>query len=876
MKRFRSRERRNNELDAEVKAHLAMAERDLIATGLSAGEARATSLREFGNVSHIKQTTREMWGWTSIGELKSDLKYAARALKRTRSFTITAIATLAIGISASTVIFSVADHVVLRPLPYPDAGRLFVISERIKEMRDQYPSIPANVSHFLEWQRLCTECESMAAMRQGALLYTGDGDVELVGTVRATWNMLPLLGARPAFGRLFTQAEDNAASGNVVVLSHAYWRRKFGSDTTIVGQNISFNGNARQVIGILAPDFLPPKGAELNIVGKLPKNVEAFIPMALSEAERTTNGDFDYTVLAKLAADATFAQAQARLDALQADIASRRTDKLTIEVLTKPIHEQMVGKSGQALLILLAAVGVILLIVCVNLTNLLLARQAGRVREAAVRMALGARQGRLVRQALTESLMIALVGGILGVLLSRWGLQLLLLYAPSDFPRLAEVTLDFRVLAAAGTVSLMTGLLFGVLPALRYGRVEPGHVLKSNSRNLTDGRTALRTRAFLVASQIGLSATLLYATGLFLTSFLRVLNVDKGFTDQRVLALDVTLPRSVYFQSESRVVFYDEVLEKLAALPGVRTVGVTSLLPLEGENQVNALSRENDQRPEAERALANIRQIDPGYFASLGVTARRGRLITPRDRGRNVVVLSERAAEGLWPGENPIGKRMIPGNDPVSEVVGVVDDIRTSDIEHEGSTVAYVPYWLRAPLQATLLLSAATDPELLVTSARSAIREVGKAVPVSRVRTLDQVVANAIAPRRFQLLLLLLFAGSALVIASIGIYGIISHSLTRRSNEISVRMALGAERHVIHRLVITEMLKPVALGLGTGIALSLTLGQVFRALLFEVDPVNVPTLLAVPALLLMISVVACFIPARRATRDGALLALRED
>ena len=876
MKFFNRRAHRNDDLDAEVESHLAMAEWDLIATGLSHAEARAASLRDFGNVSRIKQTTREMWGWNLLDDLKFDVKYAARALNRSRSFSITAIATLALGISAATVIFSVADHVVLRPLSYPDADRLFVISEQIKEMRVQYPNIPANVSHFLEWKRLCAECEDMAAMRQGGLLYTENGDAELVGTIRATANMLALLGARVVLGRVFTDAEANGVQGNVVVLSNDYWRRKFGSDTTIVGKSVSFNGSARQVIGVLAPEFIAPKGNELNAVGKLPNNVEAFVPLALSEQERTTDGNFDYTVVAKLKPTATLQQAHARLVSLQAAITARRQDKLTVEVMTAPMQELMVGATGRALLILLAAVGAILLIVCVNVTNLSLARQASRVREAAVRIALGAKQGRLVRQALTESLMIAVIGGTVGVVLSRWGLQLLVHFAPTNFPRIAEVQLDLRVLAVAGAVSLLTGALFGVLPALRYGQVEPGNVLKSNTRSMTDGRSALRTRALLIASQIGLSATLLYATGLFLTSFLRVLHVDKGFSAEQMLALDVTLPRSIYSQPEGRVGFYDEVLPKLAALPGVRAVGVTSLLPLEGENQVDALSRENDQRASAERPLANIRQIDPGYFASLGVTARRGRLLAASDRGRNVVVLSERAAQALWPGEDPIGKRMVPGNDPLSEVIGTVGDVRTSSIERAGSMIAYVPYWTRAPLESTLLLNTTLDASQFAAAARTVIRSVGKTIPVSRVRTLDEIVTTAVAGRRFQLLLLLLFAGSAVVIASIGIYGVISHSLVKRSNEIGVRMALGAERGIIHRLVVAEMLKPVGVGLATGIVLSLALGQVFRALLFEVNPVNLPTLLAVPLVLLLVALVACLIPARRATRWGALLALRAE
>jgi len=689
--------------------------------------------------------------------------------------------------------------------------------------------------------------------------------------------MLPLLGARAVLGRLFTEGDEDVAHSKVVVLSHAYWRRKFGSDSTVVGRTIPLSGSAWQVIGVLAPSFLPPKGAELGTVETLPKNIEVFIPLALTEQQRNASGEFDYITIAKLKPGATLAQAQLRLASLQKEISARRTDKLTIEVFTAPLQDVMVGASGQGLMILLAAVGAILLIVCVNLTNLLLARHAGRAREAAVRVAMGANRGRLVRQALTESLLLAVAGGIIGVTLSRWGLPLLLHFAPSDFPRIAEVTLDTRVLVVAGAVSLLTGLLFGVVPALRYGNVEPAHVLKSNTRTMSDGRNALQTRAVLVGSQVGLSAALLYATGLFLTSFVRVLHVDKGFSEEQVLALDVSLPRSSYFRPDQRVGFYDEVLPRLAAMPGVRSAGVVNLLPLEGETNVDALSRENDQRPDAERPIANIRKVDVGYFTALGVTVKRGRLISASDRGRNVVVLSERAARALWPNENPIGKRMQPGgDDSLAEVIGIVGDIQTSNIEREGSLVAYIPYWQRAPIEATLLIGTSLDPELLTTAARAIIRDVGKVVPVSRVRTVQQIVANSVAPRRFQLLLLALFAGSAVIIASIGIYGVVSHSLVKRSNEIGVRMALGAERESIHRLVVAETLKAVTLGLATGIALALILAQLFRALLFEVSPVNLPTLLAVPSVLLLVALVACLIPARRATRGGALMALRAD
>ncbi|MEP6833347.1 MAG: ABC transporter permease [Gemmatimonas sp.] len=876
MKIFNEREGRNDELDAEIAGHLALAERHFVAQGLSREDARAAALREFGNVTHIKQTTREMWGGKWFDELRHDVRYAARSLSRAKTFSLTAISTLALGIAAATVIFSVADHVVLRPLRYPDADRLFVITERINEMRAEYPSIPANASHFLEWQRLCTECEDVAAMRQGGLTYAGVGDAEQIGTVRATWNMLPLLGAHTALGRLFNANDDTEAGANVVLLSYAYWQRKFGSDSSIVGRGIPTFSGPRQVIGILAPEFKPPKGGEMGSLAKLPDNVEIIVPLGLTQMERTTPGSFDYTVIAKLKSGATLAQAQARIAALQTDISSRRPDKVTIEAFAAPLQQVIVGTSGNALWILLAAVATILLIACVNLTNLSLARQAARTREAAVRIALGANQGRLIRQALTESLLISLIGGAFGMLISRWGLQLLLYFAPSDFPRLAEVTLDMRIFAAAMVVSVLTGLLFGAMPAFRYGRVAPSQVLKAGGRSSTEGRHSLSARAVLVASQMALSATLLYTTALFVVSFIRVIQIDKGFHEERVLAFDLSLPRGFYAYPQERINFYDEVLSKLSAIPGVRATGFTSMLPLEGENEVNALSRQNDQRPSAERPMANVRRIDGGYFSALGIKANRGRLPDHQDRTRRVVVLSDRAASLLWPGEDPIGKWMNPGEDSLAEVIGTVPDSRTSGIEKEGSLIAYIPYWQKTPLEATLLIGTSADPILLSKTVRDVVRDVGKLVPVSNIRTIEQVVSKALAPRRFQLVLLVLFAGSAIVIASIGTYGVISHSLLRRSNEIGVRMALGAEPGSIHRLVLLETLSPVVCGLLVGVACSLGMSGVFRALLYDVRPLNFPALASVIAILVTVAVVACLIPARRSTQGGALSALRAD
>jgi predicted permease len=872
--------RRQTQLDAEIRSHLEMAASDHAAHGDSAMDAAAAARREFGNVSLVKETTREMWGWTALEQLTRDTRYAFRALRKSRGFALAAIATLGLGIGGSTTIFSVADHVALRPLPYTDARRLFVVHEIIQEMIGVYPRLPANASHFLEWQRNCGVCDGLTAFRTINLTLTGASDPEQIAAARVSASVFPLLGVHAGLGRLFTDDDDQVGHEHVVVLSDAFWRRAFGADSTVLGRTMTLNNSTSLVVGILPRDFSFPGTEALGAGPGAVSAPDLFVPLALTSHEKTTPGEFNYTVIGRLAAGATLAQARARFDALQAGISERigqADQKMTLRAALVPLQEEVVGSSGRALLLLVAAVGAMLLIVCVNLTNLLLARYAGRLRESAVRVALGARRGRLVRQALTESLVLAACGGAFGILLSRWGLAALLRFAPADLPRLHEIRLDGRVLAVAIALSLITGLIFGIVPAFRFGRVDPGDVLKGGGRTTTGGQRAHRTREFLIASQVGLSALLLSATGLFLTSFVHVLHVDKGFTVERVLALDIGLPANGFGNTERRVAFFDEALQRLSGTRGVQSAAMTNTLPLEGEMQVDMLSRENDTRPEVQRPTANIRYVSPGYFATLGIPLRRGRSFAESDRGRPVVVLSERAARALWPNEDPIGKRMIPGsNDPLADVVGIVPDVRTSGLEHEASLIAYIPYWQNSPPTATLLVSTVADPVAVATTARAAIRATAPAVPVSRIRTMGQIMSSAVAQRRFQLLLLLLFAATALATASIGIYGIISHSLAQRRNELGIRMALGARPADVHRLVLMEGLTPATIGLVAGMILSVALGRAFSALLFEVRPGDPLTLAGVAALLTLVAALACYLPARRATRPGPALALRLD
>ncbi len=812
-----------------------------------------------------------------LESLMTDVKFAARGLRKAPRFTSAAVLTLAFGLGATTVIFSLVDHIVLRPLPYADVDRLVVIRESIAEMADAYPSFGANASHLLAWQQGFGGCEDAAALRKLPVTLTGDGDPRRLGGARVSSNFLPLLGVRPAIGRGFTANEDVPGSDRVVLLSDDFWRVQYGGDRSIVGRTILLNDTPHIVAGVLPRGFTLPPGDALGPLVGLPREIDVYKPLALTPREMTTPGEFDYVALARLRSGVQPAAVKSQLDAIVASIVARGSSGMTIRTSVTPLQEQVVGGARRPLLFLLGAVAAVLLIVCVNLASLSLARNIGRRREAAVRIALGAGRGRLTRLALAESTLLAIVGGALGFLLAYWGLGALVAAAPSSLPRIDEVALDGRIFAVGAIVAIVVGFVVGVYPALRLAGAHPAEALKSGGRTATATRGATRRRGLFIASQIALSTLLLVGTGLFLRSFMRVLAVDRGFETERLLALDIALPRAKYSSSDTRARFHANAITELAALPGVTSAALTTALPLEGEAQTDMLSLENDPRPDAERPVGGIRLVSPGYFETMGTPVGRGREFEDGDRARAVVVLSERAASALFPGQDPIGKRMVPGsNDPVGEVIGIVADVRTSTLEKEGSVIAYVPYWSRGPAEASILVRTAGDPAAITSAARAVLRRLDPTVSVAKARTMEQVVSAAVAQRRFQVGLLLMFAVMALLTASIGIYGVIAQSLVGRMGELGVRMALGAPANRVQQLVMGEGMRPVALGLGAGIAASIALGRWIENLLFEVKAADPATLIGVTVILGAVALVACAIPARRATRTELVAMLRAE
>jgi putative ABC transport system permease protein len=521
----------------------------------------------------------------------------------------------------------------------------------------------------------------------------------------------------------------------------------------------------------------------------------------------------------------------------------------------------------------MSAVGAVLLVLCVNLANLSLARAAGRARDAAIRTALGASRARLVRQSLAESTFLAMAGGALGIALAWAGVKGLLATAPVDLPRLNEVTLDLRVLGFAIAISILTGVLFGALPAIRLARQAPFETLKSGSRGTTEGRRGLHLRSLLVSLEVGLSAALLVTAGLLIASFTHLMSIDRGFNVDRVLAMNLSLLSTKYPTEPVRADFYRRVLEKASAMPGVRNASFVSALPLTGETWIDMVRTENDTRGPAEQPSTNVRFISPGYFDTLGIRLAQGRDFGEQDRGRKVVIISSSLAKRLWGDADPLGRRMHQGNQ-IQEIIAVTPDIRGTSLDHEPVNMLYLPYWQRTARGASLLVRTAMDPRQIAASLRQVIWQIDPEVTIPQVRTMDEVMSRSVAQRRFQMSLVLLFAAAALALAAFGAYGVLSYAVNRRTAEMGIRMALGAERADVLRMILRQGMTPVFAGLAAGGAGALALGRYLESLLFQVSPRDPVAFVVSAAVLISVSAAACFIPARRATLVNPVDALR--
>ncbi len=803
------------------------------------------------------------------------VRHALRRLWRDRPLTAVAVAILSLGIGANTALFSVINAVLLTPLPFPAADRLVVLRIVGPDFQERYPSVPVNAAHFAAWREHCGSCEDLAAINAVTTTLTGDGEAEQLEGAAVSASFFALFGMTPVAGRGFLPGEDRAGVNAVAVISHALWTRRFGGDPSAVGRTIQLDGEPVVIVGVLpsrAPVFGPQ---QLGDLVRIPASIDVYRPMAPSPEMLRSPGDMSYGVVARVRHGVSPDALRAELDALEPAISKQTGDDGRKGTLVQPLQQMVTRQARRPLTVLFAATVAVLLIVCVNLANVLLARHAGRRRDAAVRTALGAGRGVLVADGLIESVSLALGGGALGAGVA-WALTHVIAWtAPAALPMLNTFRVDLPVMLFCLASTLFAGVAIGLLPALGSGQVDPGDTLKANSYAATDSPRGARVRHVLVGAQAAIGAALLVTTGLLVLSFVRLVRVEKGFDTARILTIDVGLPPSIFNKADQRLQFFDDTIARLRALPGVDDVALTTRLPLRGETTVNLLSYVDDQRPMAARPLANYRYVTPAYFSTIGTPIVRGRTFRNSDRGRQVVVLSAGAAEALWPGQDPVGRLVKTGGylGAVSEVIGVAADSRAVDLTRTNVLFTYLPYWLRSPSSASLVIRASVPPSTLAAAARRAIHDVDRNVAIPRIETMDDIVALAVADRRFQLSLMVSFGGAAALLAALGVYGVVSYSVARRGREMGIRIALGARPADIHRLVIGEGLLPVGAGLAIGLGLSWAIGRAIASLLFDVRPNEPLAMLAAAVIVAAATLLACAGPARRAASVSSLRTL---
>jgi putative ABC transport system permease protein len=809
------------------------------------------------------------------------MRLALRNLAREKAFTAFAMLTLCLGIGAVTAIFSIVDVVLLKPLRYKDPGRLYAAAESAPKLLQTYPGLPVNGAHFRSWQEQCRSCESAALLNPASFNLTGGGDPERIEGAFCTWRVFEVLGSAPQLGRVFAESDDQPGANRFVVVSDSFWRRRLGADRSAVGKVIQIDGDPHIVIGVLPSDFHLPSGDKLGPLNQFPKNAEIFKPFGFTWSKLRRVGSFNFAALVRLRPEATPAQAEAEMTAAVADAA--RDMKIDLKARLVPLQEQMTGRSRGALTLLLVAVGAVLLIVCVNLGSLMLARAGERSRDAAICRALGAGAADLFRPVLMESLLIALGGGAQGLMLAHAGICVLVTSAPVDIPRLDEVHISVSTWLFGFCISVACGMLCGLWPAFRATTVDPADALRSGSRGATEGRARQRSREWLVGAEVALSTVLLVMAALLGISFFRVTGVERGFSVDHVLTVDLTLPRSRYPHDDQRASFHQRALERLEALPSVRSAGLVSSLPLKAQMWGDSINREGDERPRSEHPIASYRFISEHYFDAMGVALRQGRFPTVHDRTQRIALVSEAAAHKAWPGESPVGKliRSDTGQ-PWVQVIGVVADVRTNGLEKEPPPMVYVPYWDGKYWQgmvwgnATYAIRTSSDSAALANAVRGAMRELDAELPLANLLTMGEVLSESLDDRRFQTILAVVFAGAALILACLGIYGVIAYSVARRTNEIGIRIALGAQASQVSMLILRQGVRPVACGLVAGVAGALVTGEWIRSFLFGTEARDPAAIAAVALVLMLVAAAACWAPARRASRVDPMSTLRNE
>jgi predicted permease len=878
--RLFGRREREEELEEELQNHLKMAAQDRMEKGETSADAERAARREFGNVGLVQEVTREVWGWGALDRLMQDLRFGLRMLAKSPGFTAVAILTLALGIGANTALFSVVNGVLFNPLPYPEPEQLVTLHESKPNFEAGSISFP----NFRDWRKESATFSKMGISRGYSFSLTGAGDPEQVRSEFISTDFLSMLGVKPVMGRLFEEGEDEFGASPIALISAGFWNRKFGNARDVIGKGLTLDGRTYTIVGVVPANF--------NLQIGVFRASELYVPIGqwTNPALHIRMAGLGIHGIGRLKPGVTIQQARADMARVTGHLAEAypEADK-GIGATLLPLKEQMVGNVRRLLLVLLGAVGFVLLIACVNVANLMMARSMGRDREFAVRAALGAGRGRIVRQLLTESMLLALAGGGLGLMLAAWGTKLALQHLPSGLPRASEVGVDWKVLLFTAGIVLLCGVLFGLAPALRISKPNLQNTLKEGGRGTGGGKR--RAQGAFVIAEMAMALVLLIAAGLMIRSLNALWSVNPGFDSHNVLAFGVSLPSSMRDAGPDSIrAALREIQGKLRATPGVKAMSLSwAAVPLSSDDE-ELFWLEGQPKPASENdmswAISYVVQED--YLKVMGIPLKRGRFFTAQDRERSqhVIVVDDVFARKFFGEQDPIGKRVnLVSLGGAAEIVGVVGHVKQwgldSDDKQSLRAQLYSSY-LQAPDEIMRLSSSGTgalvridgDPEATAGAIRKALKGISSEHLMINVQTMEEIIADSLAARRVSMIVLCAFAALALGLASMGIYGVISYLVGQRTREIGIRMALGAKRGDVLRQVLGESMKMTAAGILIGLLAALGLTQLMDNLLFGVSATDPLTLAGVGIILTSVALAACFVPARRAMRVDPMVALR--
>ena len=879
-----ARRRLLDEMTNELESHLELLTARYVRSGMDPDNARLAARRQLGNTTRVREDIYTMNSIEWLGAVAYDLRYACRVLAKNPGFAVAAIATLALGIGATTAIFSVVYSVLFKPLPYAEPEQIYAAEIVVPERREQFPSFPASVQVYLTWREAQTDFSEMATLRPWECNLTGDVEPERVGGARVSANFFSFLGVSLVSGRGFAADEEQPGHERVVVISDALWRRRYGAEPTVVGRSISINGESHQVIGIAPPSALVPTGTLLHPLVPFASRVDIWKPIAPTHRE-LRNESWDHGVLVRLAAGRNLEAGRQQLEGIVNEMARVQMPDLKIAPIVRlvPIREIYAGKVRLRLLMLLGASALLLLTACASLANLLFARVATRANEFATRLALGAGRARIVSLTVAEAAVVTVIGGAIGVALATYGVGGLAAYGPEDVRLLAATRLNLPMLTFAIAASFVTALACSLYPAWRASRYHMAAALQEGGRTSVGGGRAGRSRRVLVGVEIALATALLASAGLLLHSFINVVRADRGYQIEDVLVADISLFGERYAKAPSRVEFYRELVSNVRALPGVLAAGTISDLPAVsssiGASRTILLPTDVIfQHVVLTRPVAMIRSVTSGYFAASGTALRAGRFLTD-DEPEPVAVISESLARRLWPEESSASIvrrqfRQSTTDSPLITIAGVVENARPGALDREPLPVVYRPndQWASGPM--SLVVRTAQDSAALAPAVRSSIRAMDSNLPILAMRTMREIVSSTVAERQFQMMLTSVFAVLALLLGAVGLYGVVSYSVACSTRDIGLRMALGALRTDVIRWVFSHGMRPVLVGLVAGLAGAVAVARALRSLLFEVAPTDPLALGLVSVVLLLTSGLACYLPARKAARVDPVVALR--